>query len=310
MERSDSFFDYDLIESMVLALNQEEKNTEESKPLLKISSDESERLKRVRESEDQKRLARKAWYEEVLVMKEELRQRSCRRQLFDEMIFKDEQIEPYKIVCPICFCKKIEIKNLSCGDYYCVSCLDLLLKNFVHERRVLPEELLCPVCEKRLCEQDIAKYVPEEFANLESLRKSVRNHRLVNMGLAQDCPWKCGGHAIISMNESIMTCNVCLGTFCCKCRDLMHPNAECNSKIYQNGFEEFLAKQKWKRCPRCGIPIEKTGGCNTVACFSQDCHGSTNMCYLCGMLLTKNSNSHFSLGTTSICNTLAGISNT
>ena len=57
--------------------------------------------------------------------------------------------------------------------------------------------------------------------------------------------------------------------------------------------EQFIEEQ-YKKCPVCGIPIEKIKNCNYVRCESQRCQKKTSFCFICGeTLLEKDIKFHF-----------------
>ncbi|KAF7308998.1 RING-type domain-containing protein [Mycena kentingensis (nom. inval.)] len=45
-------------------------------------------------------------------------------------------------------------------------------------------------------------------------------------------------------------------------------------------MEHLLAQRKWKRCPGCKTPFQKSTGCNHMTCMAPGCN--THFCYLCG----------------------------
>ncbi|KAJ3110997.1 translation termination inhibitor protein itt1 [Phlyctochytrium bullatum] len=55
------------------------------------------------------------------------------------------------------------------------------------------------------------------------------------------------------------------------------------------GFEEMVAREGWRRCPRCEVVTSKIDGCNKMRC--EACH--TIFCYLCGKRLGKTPYKHF-----------------
>lgn len=89
-------------------------------------------------------------------------------------------------------------------------------------------------------------------------------------------------------------CAVCGFVFCTRCKGVFHPGTECPSQF--DSLEaraagrgpdaekarmelmtmRFLA-QTTKRCPKCGVGIEKTDGCSKVLC--QNC--KSYFCWRC-----------------------------
>lgn len=80
-------------------------------------------------------------------------------------------------------------------------------------------------------------------------------------------------------------CPVCDKNWCHSCGVEWHQGATCQQ--YQewrvsnaqgdSKLDELLADRKWKKCPHCNVPTEKTGGCNHITCTN--C--SNHWCYLC-----------------------------
>ena len=91
----------------------------------------------------------------------------------------------------------------------------------------------------------------------------------------------------------------CEALHCAKCKTLWHENLTCKefeAKINNEhdekneaAFKNLMKQEKWKECPKCGIVIEKTEGCNHMTHFacpkSNNDEKRTDFCYCCKKLL-------------------------
>ncbi|KEH34166.1 IBR domain protein [Medicago truncatula] len=82
-------------------------------------------------------------------------------------------------------------------------------------------------------------------------------------------------------------CPYCHRLFCAQCKVPWHGNMNCQefekSEIGQGlkqsdrKFLELAKREKWKRCPKCSMHVQRTTGCEHMRCRC-GCH----FCYMCG----------------------------
>jgi IBR domain, a half RING-finger domain len=226
-----------------------------------------------------------------------------------------EALEPYQISCPICFKNSPDFKSFECADAYCTDCILLLLNNYIDTSYVFPDEILCPVCSKSISDDFIKDFVSAETYNkMLSLRESLKIQKLVAENKAIYCPMPgCGGFGHVLEFEDITACSKCRGSLCNKCKSPVHPGLSCEeSKLLKPDvdIDDYIFSQSWKKCPTCGIAVEKVDGCQFVVCYSPLCKGKNALCYLCGRFVIEDQHfSHYErLGPFGdSCNTLDGI---
>ena len=65
-----------------------------------------------------------------------------------------------------------------------------------------------------------------------------------------------------------VSCPTCLQEFCSLCSSSWHPGVTCGQNgAWENGAStEKASDPDVKRCPTCGVPIEKDGGCVMMWC--------------------------------------------
>ncbi|OMJ68483.1 hypothetical protein SteCoe_34049 [Stentor coeruleus] len=232
----------------------------------------------------------------------------------EEMPFnKVESFEPFSIICQICLSKSEDYNHIGCKDNFCTSCIFLLLENYITSSYVFPEELLCPSCLSIIPDELIKKISSESLYNkMLEQREKLEIQKLVTEKKAFYCPINiCEGFGYLLPNEKITACKKCKFSFCIDCNKSVHPLVACEvSTLEDSKIEDLIQSQNWKKCPNCGVFIEKIHGCQFVKCNSSLCKGVNALCYLCGKSL--NDSQHFSHYKTkgpcgNTCNTLDGI---
>lgn len=247
-------------------------------------------------------------------------------EIFDVEIFFQEQLQfhpfysleafdPFHISCKICCYKLTDYHLLPCSHGFCVSCIGNFLESKVETLKILPEDLTCPECPILLPEPIVQKFTScENYEKILSNRYKIKCQTLTAQGKAVACPVPdCIGYAHLIPGEKITACNKCTCSLCALCKNAVHPGVTCEeNKIndLDSELEKLILSQNWKKCPTCGIPVEKIDGCQFLYCDSQVCRGRNNLCFLCGRFVIEAQ--HFSHYLTKgpygdSCNTLEGL---
>ncbi|KAG8831222.1 hypothetical protein FRC18_006950 [Serendipita sp. 400] len=78
----------------------------------------------------------------------------------------------------------------------------------------------------------------------------------------------------------------CDQTWCRHCQATIDPTSKkkhvCEGK---KELKSLLKKEGWRHCPGCNIPVQKSSGCNHIACSAPGCN--THFCYRCGDILIR-----------------------
>ena len=169
-----------------------------------------------------------------------------------------------------------------CGHTYHYDCV---------EAQLAPNTVTIPV----LCAADgcDSHFVWQDFKNLESKKKvdprniiteSVRAYLAANQDVVHNCPTPdCPMVYAVTDERSCFLCSHCGLLTCTKCHKPFHSGLTCAQNEYAASADEDL--KRWlevdtanrKRCPRCGAPIEKTGGCAHIHCTQCNSH----ICWHC-----------------------------
>lgn len=176
--------------------------------------------------------------------------------------------------CPICLSEVAFPERLGCGHAYCSGCLIHFL-TAAEESKSFPivcmgNEAKCKVpislpfirwflphqSFKRLIEASFASYLernPTEFRYCKTpdCRQTYRRQ---------------------TSRPVVLNCPSCLAKTCSSCGE-DHEKLTCEEYRSHKDPEEqerlnsqLASKNGYKRCPRCAIWVEKTGGCNHMSC--------------------------------------------
>ncbi|KAL6862099.1 hypothetical protein J3F83DRAFT_746712 [Trichoderma novae-zelandiae] len=189
--------------------------------------------------------------------------------------------------CPTCFCEPEDPIRMSCGHVYCRDCFVRCCEAEMRASRRF--QILCPtgsarggLCGKAFSLAELQGSLPS--ATFEQvLKKSFESHvsrRPAELAYCAtpDCDQVYRITPPDSDHFSIFTCNKCLRSVCTACHD-PHPEGPCtglerdaNSVLTKRTKEELGIKD----CPRCSRMMEKSEGCDHMACSC-----GAHVCWVC-----------------------------
>lgn len=189
-------------------------------------------------------------------------------------------------ICPICMCpvETGDTKQLECGHSYCIGCFDQYLAQ-AHSSydakfplRCLHEHCGAPI---PLFELEAALDI-EQTAQMyrTALKCYVKQHPdRCNFCITPNCEqvytWE--GPA-----DLVVQCSTCFASICTACKVEYHEGLTCAQyEERRNGGEaaylQWKAAHNVKACPKCGVDIEKSEGCNHMQCANCKIH----ICWVC-----------------------------
>jgi len=159
-----------------------------------------------------------------------------------------------------------------CVHNYHESCLSEYLNNQFQERK-FPVRCPDPDCEAEFTAADLKELMTEE--NVEKFYEAALDEFIKKN--AKDmlyCPGpNCTFAFILSPGQDSLDCPICKTEYCLKCQTYQHQGRDCQD----NGFISFAANKGYKACPSCKFWVEKTVGCDFMACRC-----GAAFCYACG----------------------------
>nr|GEX41085.1 zinc finger, C6HC-type [Tanacetum cinerariifolium] len=196
-----------------------------------------------------------------------------------------------EVTCNICMeDKTFEMfpNKGSCGHLFCSDCISKHIDAKIKENITI---ITCPEpnC-KNLIKPEVCRdrsLVPKEVldrwdnALCESLIKGSEKFY---------CPFKdCSALLVDDGGEAVTSseCPHCNRLFCARCKVSWHAGMDCEEyqslikkgKIARSDsmLMDLAKNKKWKRCPNCNIYVERTTGCEHIACRC-----GYQFCYECG----------------------------
>jgi hypothetical protein len=208
----------------------------------------------------------------------------------------DESLEDFSLdeghrdICPICCDTTSHPETLGCGHSYCTSCLWHYLESAANAKKFplncmgnntsCRSPLPIPLIKRFLTVQRFNQLV--EVAFLSYLDQHPRELKYCS---TPDC------NQIYRRDPTkpFLQCPACFSTICSSCQEESHEGMTClQFKCYgltagQEWFtDDWASARGIKKCPGCGIWIEKTeGSCNHLTCKCGD-----HVCWKCMGIFT------------------------
>ncbi|XP_021370409.1 ATP-dependent RNA helicase DEAH12, chloroplastic-like isoform X2 [Mizuhopecten yessoensis] len=198
--------------------------------------------------------------------------------------FRGEEDEPE---CVTCFCpveQKVLYRAECCGHPYCKDCLQAQVQTSIINREY-PMKCEMEDCNTLFTWRDIINLSKMGHIKIPELTDSSvgkfvqENKQHYRFCVTPDCP------IVYRVTESgkSFSCPECKIKICTSCHVQFHDGITC--AMYKVPGNEDPPMTRWfaentanrKRCPNCGIPIEKNDGCNNMLCLSCRKH----ICWLC-----------------------------
>jgi len=164
--------------------------------------------------------------------------------------------------------------------------------------QVAEDELVCPIPN---CKAEITVAQIEGATRGNALWDKFLQFRMRNWrpgsgdGIMVACPTPECGQFVVPADIKTVKCPLCKRKFCPKCGSKSHEGVTCeafqawekDNSSAEQCFEELIAQQGWKRCPKCSAPSERESGCNFMQCRSEICRKRNFWCYICNKQLPK-----------------------
>ncbi len=194
--------------------------------------------------------------------------------------------------CVVCMERKPKggFTYLLCGHEACNACLNSIVSLALNSKNI--SGLRCPHsdCFRPFSEEDIRSITYDHPEKLRIYSNLMLSQWLAQQEKIKNCPGKdCSFSFIDEREEPIIIACECGEKFCSKCllnHSLVITCQEAQSEKYKGLTEEQIkalkATDEWltsntKPCPRCQVPIERSGGCDYMQC--KKCH--YGFCWKC-----------------------------
>ena len=188
--------------------------------------------------------------------------------------------------CPLCFEEPTQAFTLVCQHVYCTGCLKHTLISATDGNNIP----ICCIGNAGRCKAPITLPVVERFISPARLTQTLENSFRIYLEQrpnefrfcsTPDCTQI---YRASKEDSAIIQCPACLVETCSHCHKPPHHTLTCeeNRLVGSKSGQELLL-ERWakgnsnvKKCPDCGIFIEKIDGCNHIHCR---CGG--HVCWIC-----------------------------
>lgn len=180
-------------------------------------------------------------------------------------------------------------KALCCEHGYCKECWQSYLINSINSGHCIDIECMSSDCSVLAPEDFVRSILLDNFVSLKrfdrmTLQKCIDSYPLMRRCGNGDCE---GVFKVRRIQPRLVTCSQCKAESCFKCGDDYHAPVDCQMLRKWKSLGENHVKnlpeppnenrEQTKYCPKCGVAIERDGGCISLTCSS--CH--FNFCWLC-----------------------------
>ena len=203
---------------------------------------------------------------------------------FINFFYQDQPSPPKPINCEVCH------SNMTFSSHKLGICGHLIHKScFVNQLKINMSTSLFPIksfsCDSKVLYQDLVTLCP--YGVMITIEKIALSKYIKGAGIERFDVCKapnCGYlYEKSSIDQTKMTryCPKCNCTICVKCNSpaTRNHNIECEKNWIMNNDKQLASwlSKNASSCPKCGIHIEKSGGCNHMTCGT--C--STHYCFIC-----------------------------
>ena len=197
-----------------------------------------------------------------------------------------------EIECDVCnelFVPNEKNKVEKCGHTFCSGCWYDYLSVNIKENKLPLIKCLDYNCKEKLSDNFIINLLNSDKDLIKLYKRYKFELEIVNDPNKKLCPYpNCDSYLEQkNKNNKKVTCKN-NHTYCFLCLEKEHGNTPCKEKM-DDSIKEFSKNHFVKRCPNCGIVIEKNNGCNHITCVQ--CR--YEWCWLCN---EKYNHDHFSSG--------------
>ena len=211
------------------------------------------------------------------------------KRVMDESLLNPSSNPGHADICSLCYDTVSYPENLGCGHSYCTACLWHYLE-WAANTKEFP--LIC-MGNNATCRMPLSIPLIRKFLTAQRFNQLVEVAFLSYLGqhprefgycTTPDCD------QIYSrdLSKPILRCPACFSTICSSCQGESHEGMTClqwmryNPTTEQKWFtDDWASAHSIKKCPGCGIWIEKTEGSNHLTCRC-----GVHLCWKCMGIFT------------------------
>ncbi|GBC03268.1 hypothetical protein RclHR1_05040009 [Rhizophagus clarus] len=159
----------------------------------------------------------------------------------------------------------------------CVECVNKCIEKMCIEKHTV--QITCPTtgCDKSMERDDVKNIATKEiFKRYDYLSFKLAIQKIPEF---RWCQASCGSGQVHKGDDLIFICEACDAKSCYNCKVLWHEDQTCKEYEIKKSNQDFATEaylSATKRCPSCGMYIEKIDKCDHMTCIC-----SYQFCILC-----------------------------
>ena len=193
----------------------------------------------------------------------------------EELKVKEEKMEC--IICGEMFIVNEKNKVEKCGHAFCPGCWYDSLSVKIKENKLPSIKCLEYNCKEKLTDDFIINLLNSDRYLIKIYKRYKLELEIINDPNKKLCPYpNCDSFLELKQknNKNVKCENNHL--FCFRCLQKPHVNLPCKDSLDESVME-YSKNNFVKKCPNCGIVIEKNKGCNHITCTKCE----YQWCWLC-----------------------------
>ena len=230
--------------------------------------------------------------EELSTPGQKSKEQNIKNQILNNITKPELKNNEKMINCEICNELFLETKNNKlekCGHAFCNECWFDSLSIKIKENKLSSMKCLDYNCKEKLSDDFIRNIINKDSTLLKKYKRYKLELEIINSPNKKLCPYpNCDSYLELKdlLNKDVTCKNNHI--FCFECLKKPHGNKPCNEDI-DKSLIDYAKNNFVKKCPQCGVIIEKNNGCNHITCTQ--C--GYQWCWLCNEKYNVN---HFQEG--------------
>eukprot|EP00959_Pyramimonas_sp_CCMP1952_P282176 5897859-Pyramimonas_sp.AAC.1 len=161
------------------------------------------------------------------------------------------------------------VSTLTCNHTYCYECIAMLCLTALRDEQLLPVKC----CGTELPREVVSRALDEK--QLQALDAATREHACQDRMYCPNCSKFIGERGCF--DKARRTCDTCGGLYCASCGDEWHAGVCRHDRPDELELRTVAAEEGWQQCSQCKRIVERSEGCNHMACKC-----GYQFCYNCG----------------------------
>ncbi|KEH34170.1 zinc finger, C3HC4 type (RING finger) protein [Medicago truncatula] len=191
--------------------------------------------------------------------------------------------------CGICF-DSVTVSKMfttsSCNHPFCTNCISMYV-DVQRKENVVKLNCPNPDCSVELKPEHVESIIPKQV--IVEWESAIYESSIAMMQKMY-CPYENCSLLLVNDEVEVVTsceCPSCHRLFCAQCKVPWHTNMNCqefqewkdnqDEEQLERKFLELANSEKWQRCPKCSMHVQRNGGCEHMRCRC-----GCNFCYNCG----------------------------